>query len=195
LIFKAGLRDGNTVAESRGKRSVAHPGFAPEGRPDGDNIRVDVGLIEIETPIPAARAAPYPVARLNASEKTVSVLSYAAGRADALSWQPECRVMGRKAALLAFDCDTDFGSSGAPVMLRGAGRAQIVALISAKGRGADGKELSFGMELPGVVDMLRDALRSGRGVISAAGAVEPAAVTNVGPSATKRASGARFLKP
>ena len=66
-------------------------------------------------PIPSSVISPFVVARPSNGD-AVSVVSYAEGREEALSWQRACRVTGRyQDGILGFDCDVSFGSSGAPV--------------------------------------------------------------------------------
>ena len=47
----------------------------------------DVALVQLDSAIPAATAAPFRVDRLPGPNRAVSVVSYARGRAEALSWQ------------------------------------------------------------------------------------------------------------
>ncbi|MDJ0630873.1 MAG: trypsin-like peptidase domain-containing protein [Rhodobacter sp.] len=187
MRFRAGLRDGEVVAERRAKAAAVHPGYRIGGLMTAWNIRHDVALVELETAIPAATAAPFRVDRLPGRNRAVSVVSYAKGRSDALSWQGECRVLGREAALFAFDCDVTFGASGAPVFDRSGGRARIVSLISSGYREA-GRGIAFGMELPAVVELLKRELRVGRGLAAVARAPGRLPAANTSP-------GAKFVRP
>lgn len=199
ILFRAGYADGRAVAESAVAATVAHPAYDP-ARPNGpENIRHDVALLQLARPIPAALAAPFLVDHPPAEGAEVSVVSYARGRSEALSWQRACRVLGRRGGLLAFDCDVDAGSSGAPVFDRSQGRSRIVSLISSGHRDAEGN-IAFGMDLPGLLADLRHALRTGQGV-SEAGALRPApAARSIAPGADAGAArmgagGAKFLRP
>ena len=188
LTFRAGLRDGEAVATRAARRAVMHAEYDPRRGLHSMNVRHDVGLVELAGAIPAAVAAPFAVA---APERgAVGVVSYAQGRSEALSRQAECQVLGRRGGLLAFDCDVTFGASGAPVFDTGAGRARIVSLVSAGRRRGDEVEV-FGMELPGLVADLKQALRSGEGVFPKSDF--NARRITVGSGA--RAGGARFLRP
>jgi protease YdgD len=117
--------------------------------------------VQLAQAIPAATAAPFSVDRPRSA--SVSVVSYAQGRSEALSRQAVCKVLGHQSGLLAFDCDVTFGASGAPVFDTSNGRARIVSLVS-QGARTEEQSLAFGMELPGVVDDLKLALRTGAGV-------------------------------
>ncbi|MCX7644905.1 MAG: trypsin-like peptidase domain-containing protein [Rhodobacteraceae bacterium] len=185
ITFRAGYADGRAIAERRAVRVAAHPGFDPAAAIALGTVRHDVALIELETPIPAATAAPFAVGALAHGRREVSVLSYAEGRDEALSWQRRCTVLGRQDGLMAFDCDAAPGASGAPVFDRSGPRARIVSIISAGG--SDGSRgVALGMELPGLVDDLRAALRTRplpQARIAAPGLAET------------RAGGARFVRP
>lgn len=188
LVFRAGLRDGQSVAERTARRAVIHPNYVP-GRIGAANVRNDVGLVELDAPIPAATAAPFAVAVPGAG--AVSVVSYARGRSEALSRQASCQVLGRSGGLLAFDCDVTFGASGAPVFDTGGGRPRIVSLVSSGTRLDDGK-VAFGMELPALVADLKQALRSGRGVFPQPRVNARRLIVGGGD---RDGSGAKFVRP
>lgn len=194
MRFRAGLRDGEAVAEQRVLRAVAHPGYNPF-EPLGENsVRHDVALLQLAGPIPAAVAAPF-VVQDPGGVRSVSVVSYAQGREEALSWQRACTVLGQKDGLLAFNCDVDFGSSGAPVFDASGSRARIVSIISA-GHRDEGGTLAYGMQLPGLLSDLKAALRSGRGVMSSDEATSAApTIRRIGATDGSRNIGARFVKP
>ncbi|MDI3336733.1 serine protease [Defluviimonas aestuarii] len=198
LRFRAGLRDGRSVAESAVARSVADASYDPQETDGAARVSADLALLELAEPIPAATAAPFRVAHLNGSLRSVGVVSFARGRDAAPSRQAECGVIGRRDRLIAFDCDVDFGSSGAPVFDRSGNRPVIVSIISG-GYRDEGKPISFGMTLPGAVDRLRQALRTGRGV-NVAGTSTTAdgfAARRIVPGGgtNSAGSGARFIRP
>jgi protease YdgD len=190
IRFRAGLRDGEAVAERHVLRAAAHPGYRHAARGDAETIRRDVALLQLDRPIPAATAAPFIVASLPEGEGEVGVVSFAANRAEALSIERDCSVLGRGEGLFAFDCNVTFGSSGAPVFDMSGGRARIVSVISS-GSQDGGGTVAFGMELPTLLPAVKQALRTGRGVLSA----EPAAPAVRRPGAEVRAGGALFLRP
>ncbi|MEL7462196.1 MAG: trypsin-like peptidase domain-containing protein [Pseudomonadota bacterium] len=163
LTFRAGLTDGEVIAESAIARVVAHPAYVAGNPPDWNNVRHDVALLELATAIPSNVASPFRTDPPVRAGGEVSVVSFAAGREDALSRQRICGVIGENAGLMAFDCDVYYGSSGAPVFFRDQGPPRIVSIVSSGSRGPDGT-VSFGMELPSLVAELKHALRTGRGV-------------------------------
>ena len=193
IRFRAGLADGISVAEVRVARAAAHSGYVPGPRsgPKAAQILHDAALLVLDTPIAAALAAPFSVESPRDGQK-VSVVSYAQGRAEALSWQRVCSVLGRHAGLIATDCDVTFGASGAPVFDRSQGRARIVSIISGGARDASGM-VAYGAELPGLVADLKAQLRAGRDVMSAAPKAG-ASVRRITVGSGERAGGARFVR-
>lgn len=193
MQFRAGLRDTKTIAVGRVRRAVPHPDYVPFSGVSMDSIAHDVALLELAEPIPAGRAAPFAVAAPNDGAE-ISVVSYARNRADTLSWQRACNIKDRSAAILAFDCDVDHGSSGAPVFDLSGNRAKIISIISAGHREKDGV-VSYGMKLPDLVTELKSALRSGQGVVLAKGDAPRAQIRRIGVgSDDKTTTGARFVK-
>lgn len=196
ITFRAGLANGMALVEARIARTVVDPAYRPVSPAPPETIRLDVALLELAEPIPTAQISPFTLALPGAGDE-VSVVSYAEGRTEVLSWQPVCNVLGRQDGLIAVDCDVSFGSSGAPVLDRSAGyRAKIVSIISV-GAMWEGRRVAVGMELPQVVARLKAELRAGR-VTSAAMAVEPPPRT-VGKRVTLGSgagdTGARFVTP
>lgn len=190
--FRAGLSNGAAIAEAQVVRAVVHAGYEPARGVTEGNVRHDVALLQIAPAIPAALAAPFTVAAPG-ERSEVSVVSYAMGREEALSWQRACTVLGRTGGLIAVDCDVTFGSSGAPVFDRSGNRARIVSIISSGGQ-RNGKTVAFGMALPGLVADLKAQLWSGRGVVTAAPAQGPT-VRRIGAGEGRRDIGARFVRP
>lgn len=159
ITFRAGFSYGTSLAESAVARTVVDPDFRNVDPMPVTMIQRDVALLQLATPIPSAVISPFVVA-LPGNGDEVSVVSYAAGRQEALSWQRICKVVTRQDDLIAVDCDVTFGSSGAPVLDRSGYRPKIVSIISAGGD-YRGRAVAFGMELPAQVDRLKSALRRG----------------------------------
>lgn len=160
MSFRAGLRDGRSIAEVRIARGAAHADYDPQGRGTrAEQIRHDAALLQLVRPIPAQTAAPFALHSGRMTGERVSVVSYAKGRADVPSWQKDCGVLGQSQGLFAMDCDVTFGSSGAPVFMKENGRARILSLVSAGVNDANQK-VAYGMELPGLVADLKAQLRA-----------------------------------
>jgi protease YdgD len=192
ITFRAGVRDGVAVAERRGRRAVAHPGFNPLSGMGENRVQFDVGLLQLSAPISTTDADPFAVDVLDSRNSEVSVVSYGVGRAETPSRQGKCQVTGRTAGMIGFDCNVTFGSSGAPIFQRRNGKLRVVSLISAGARQAD-QRITVGMELPDLFTDLRGALRSGQGVWPQTGVVRTRRLSVSEGAPTD--SGARFLKP
>lgn len=188
ITFRAGLRGTEAVAEAPAQRMVAHPAYDPAKGTSPQNVRHDVALVQLATPIAAAVAAPFAVQGLPVG-RSVSVVSYGRGRDDVPSWERACPVLGRQGGLVAVNCDVDFGSSGAPVFDMTDGRGRIVGLISSGAR-QGGKVVALAMELPTLLATLRQSLREGRGVVAA-----PARAPISGQALNRGTGGARFQRP
>lgn len=187
--FFAGLRDGEFVEASAAKLAVMHPNYDTGPNPDFRNIRYDIGLVVLKSPIPTATAAPFAVEALSRSEGQISVVSYARDRADALSREARCSVIDRDSDLIVFDCDIWFGSSGAPVFNTSGRRPRIVSVVSAV-TNYQGQKAGLGMMLPARLAEVKQALRAGRGVVG--GSEVNSRRIGVGD---RNNSGARFVKP
>ena len=192
ITFRAGFADGVAIAEARVLRTVTPEGYLGLNPAPPEQLLLDVALLQLAEAIPSSVAPPFTVSRPGAGDK-VSVVSYAAGREAALSWQRVCRVLGQEGGLIAVDCDVTFGSSGAPVLDRSGYRAKIVSIISS-GYQDRGRTVAFGMELPAVVADLKARLRAGKVTSEAAGAGARPSVKRIGPG-DGNDTWARFIKP
>jgi protease YdgD len=192
ITFRAGYSEGVAVAEATVRASVAHPAYNPLTPVSPQNVRHDVALLQLTQPIASATAAPFSV-RAPGKGDAISVVSYARGREEVLSWQRECAVLDRAEGLIAMDCDVTYGSSGAPVFDRSGARATIVSIVSAGGP-TDKGVVAYGMELPQVLAELQALLAAGKVLAEATDAAP--AVRRLGRSDGKsRDIGARFVKP
>jgi len=158
IAFRAGLRDGVAVAERQGLQIAAHPGFNPRTGLGMENIRHDVALIRLAEPIPSSQADAFALHSGRDYGSGISVTSYGMGRAEALSRQRQCNLMGEHEDVLMIDCNVTFGSSGAPVFSKVGGRGRILALVSGGGN-YRGRQVAFGMKLPQRVAELKAQLR------------------------------------
>jgi protease YdgD len=201
MTFRAGFSYGTSIAESPVLRTIVDADYRNVDPAPVAVIQRDVALLQLAVPIPSSVISPFAVASPGNGDE-VSVVSYAQGREEALSWQRVCQVLGREEGLVVVDCDVTFGASGAPVLDRSGYRAKIVSIISAGGN-HEGKPIAFGMELPGIVDQLKAALRRGEATsvarveevgdngVSALPGMPGKRITLGGGSDT----GAKFVKP
>ncbi len=192
VVFRAGLRDGQAVAERIGRRAVAHPGYDPASQNGPMRVRHDVALIQLSDPVSTTDANPFRVDAIANDNTEVSILSYAVNRSEALSREGSCEVTGREAGMIGFDCNVSFGSSGAPVFQHRNGQFRIVSLISSGAMQGD-REITVGMELPTLYADLRNAFRTGDGVWPEAGEIRTRRLSVTQGNRTE--GGARFLRP
>lgn len=189
LVFRAGLRDGKTIADRDVLHVVLHPGYDPHSGVNLANIKLDAALLKLSEAIPATIAAPFALEGAATTGERVSVVSYGQGRDTALSWQRDCGVLGRNEAVMAFDCDVTHGSSGAPVFVRTGQRARILSLISS-GLSDENTSISYGMEMQPLVGELKQRLRAMQD-----SQMRLAKVRRLRVGEGKSAGGAKFVRP
>lgn len=191
IRFLAGWRDGEAIAIRQGVSAVIHESYAARARDVVKRVRYDVALLKLDRPISIAQAAPFSPGAGVTKGDTVSVVSYARGRAKAPSFQRRCQVKERARGILVMSCDVDFGSSGAPVLAIRGGRVRIVSIISSGANTTDG-HVTFGMDISQPLADLQAAMRSGRGVYPTR--IQPGA-KRLKLGASTSGSGAKFLRP
>ena len=187
VTFRAGLRDGQSIAERKGLQIAAHGGFTPGVPMSWTNVRHDVALIRLASPITSAQANPFILHDGSTDGATVSVTSYGMGRADALSRQRQCQILAARDELMMFDCDVTYGSSGAPVFARVGGRGRILSVISGMAQ-VEGKKVALGMALPARVAELKSMLR--RGPVAA----PDRRVKRLSVGSGRNSTGAKFIR-
>lgn len=190
IEFRAGWRGGKAVARRMGKTALVHRAFATATRLNGNQIRSDVGLLQLASPIPPTHADPFQIDRGAQAGHLVSVVSYGAGRNDAPSRQRECGILQREQGLLAMSCDVVPGSSGSPVFAMRNGRPRIVSLVSSMGN-VNGAPVSFGMDIKEPLGQVLSDFRAGRGVFPQA----RVSARNIRVGSDRNVGGARFLTP
>ncbi|UWQ83900.1 trypsin-like serine peptidase [Leisingera caerulea] len=188
IAFRAGLRDGVAIAERRALQIAAHPGFNPQTRLNMENIRHDVALVRLAEPILSGEADAFALHTGREYGSGISVTSYGQGRAEALSRQRACNLMGEHQDVLMIDCNVTFGSSGAPVFSQVGGRGRILALVSGGGT-YRGKQVAFGMKLPRRVAELKAQLR--RNPVAA----PDRRIKRIRVGGGSSAGGAKFVRP
>ena len=190
IRFRAGLRDGEVIADSGVTGYVTAEGYDPQGGMRVENIRNDAALLRLANPISSALAAPFVVHDRPRDGERVSVVSYGRDRDKAPSWQRECNMLWRAEGIMGFDCNVIFGSSGAPVFARHGNRARILSLVSAGNwQGEDRR--AYGMDLSALIPTLKRDLHAS----TAGQATVNPGFKRVQVGEGKRASGARFAKP
>ncbi len=186
LMFRAGLRDGVSIAERKIAQIAVPQQYQPGGERTVDKIRHDVALLRLAEPIFSNDADPFILHSGQGVGTTVSVTSYGQGRSEALSRQRKCSILDEGQGLMAFDCDVTFGSSGAPVFSQVGSRGRIVSVISGGGT-INGRQVALGMSLPQVVAQLKAQLRS-------APRPSTAKIKRLTVGVRNQSSGAKFIK-
>lgn len=191
-MFRAGYLKGVSLFERRIVSYDIADGFSYRGPVMmAQDAALDVALLQLDRPVSPEEAKPFRLHQSQDIVQTVQVMSYGRGRAEAMSWQPSCKVLRQNKTLWEFDCDTTFGSSGAPVFAMEHGAMRVVSLVSGNWQTPSGENRSIGMKLGPVVRSLTHNLSSPQPVVSrfSSGAKR----ITVGQN--NRASGAKFLKP
>ncbi|KAB7610407.1 trypsin-like serine protease [Amylibacter sp. SFDW26] len=190
VTFQAGLRDGKFIEESKATKIAVHKNYNPRAYINGDYVRHDVALIKLQKAITTFAASPFKLHTGIAAGKQVNVVSYGRGRDDALSWQRNCGITGRYTGLLEFNCNVTYGSSGAPVFVKEGFNFRILSLISV-GHKQGKKTVSYGMELPKMVTLLKKDLTHNGAYTSGRKTTQARRLTVGGNKST---SGAKFIK-
>ncbi|MBW6418392.1 serine protease [Celeribacter sp. PS-C1] len=190
ILFRAGLRNGDYIAASKGLAVAVTPGYDARVDVTAQNIRNDLALIKLASPIPTALARPFAVHRSSKPRGELMVASYGRGRNAALSIQRECHVLDYSNDIYSFDCDITFGSSGAPVFAYDGVRPAIVSVVSALGT-RDGRKVGFGMSLLDRVSALKQQIALGAPEVAAKPAV--AKRITVGGSSSRSVGNSKFL--
>lgn len=178
MEFLAGWRTGRAEAIRSIRRVAIWPQFDFTAGAALDAVADDLAVLELDRPIHSTSIHPFPLAEAPVATGTeVAVVSYARNRDEAPSIQQTCHVLDeRPDGVLLFSCDIDYGSSGAPVLVRLGGEYRIVSLISARVENRQ-PPLSLGMRLAGRVAVLENTL------------------ANPAPGPQGARDSARFLRP
>jgi protease YdgD len=188
VTFRAGLRDGVSIADRTVRQITVDPRFEPGKPPSAARVRVDVALMRLSEPITVAQADPFVLHSGDLNGAEVSVSSYGKGRSNAISRQRSCQILDRRQGLLSFDCNVTFGSSGSAVFAKVGNRGRILSVVSAMTQ-MNGRKVAWGMELPSLVSDLKRRMR----------AEAYASPSPILPRQTDRANrsgtGAKFVRP
>lgn len=183
--FRAGLTHDRVAAQRSAAQIEVLKGYDPSRTRSFENVKYDLALIKLAQPISTFELDPFIVHQGKVPDGPVSVVSYGRGRAEQLSRQNSCNVVGQQDRIVVVDCDVTHGSSGAPIFTHLNGRGRIASIISAGGR-YSGKEVAFGMVLPALVGDLKRQMR--------ANAPRPQAkVRRLGVGGSKSSTGAKFV--
>lgn len=187
VTFRAGYRDGVSVADRKVAQIVTPEGYRPDAPHSLERVRNDVALMRLEEPVPLSLADPFVLYSGISAGAEVGVASYGQGRAEAISRQKRCSVLERTKGIIVFDCNVTFGSSGSAILAREGSRGRIMSLVSA-GTIYKGRKVGLGMELPAVVAGLKRQLR-------AAAPRPEASIRRLQVGGARTSGGAKFVRP
>lgn len=179
IEFRAGWRNGRAVAYRAAKRALAHPSYIYQGADRFDRVAYDLALVQLAQPIRLPQVQPFTLDTGPKAGDSVGVVSYAHDRAEAPALQSMCEVLKRESEVVLMNCAADFGSSGAPIFAMRGGAPRIVSVVSAKAE-LQGAPVSLGTLVDNLAD-LRSEIEAGQAAQA--------------PNETRRAGGAKFVKP
>lgn len=186
LTFRAGLRDGKAEAERAVTQIARSDAYDYDGADAIMRIANDAALLRLASPIATHIIPPFSIEPRPLRQGEVSVVSYGRGRDKLPSLQRTCRVLGQFEGVMAMDCDTTYGSSGAPVFRQDGARVRIASIVSGSAV-IDGVRRTTGMALPDLVVDLKQRI--------VAEAVGPRARISRMGAGTRSSGGAKFVRP
>lgn len=128
IHFVAGQRRDKFLAHAKAKCLRLPDGHRFSREPSMAAFRSDVAVIVLKQSL---TIAPVPLATAKAPAAGTALVhpSYGRDRPYLLSADSNCRVQGRSEGVLMTDCDTNFGGSGGPVLVREAGALRLLAVM------------------------------------------------------------------
>ncbi|MCX7566543.1 trypsin-like peptidase domain-containing protein [Sulfitobacter sp. F26169L] len=185
LMFRAGFRNGRVEAERKVLQTVLPEAYQYRGGDWLTRVANDVVLLRLSTPIATHIIDPFIVEPRPMRRGEVSVVSYGRGRDSLPSLQHTCQVLDSYRGAMVMDCNTTFGSSGAPVFRRDGTKTRIASIVSGSVE-IDGTRRTTGMALPALVTRLKAKM-------IAEGAPPKAQLRRIGVG-TRASGGAKFIR-
>lgn len=190
LTFSAGLRNGRAEAVRTVRRTIILPGYAAHDGESMDMIGRDLALLELQHPITGASISAIPTGRTGLGTDPVTVVSYGRDREAHASIEENCDILAQRGAVRSLSCNVVSGSSGSPVLRIVDGRAEVIAVMSARAE-VNGEQISLAVVLDDQLSTLLDQ-RSRQGAFATPGG----SLTFIGPGNDGRDRiGARFIRP
>lgn len=187
LKFRAGFRNGTAEAERHVVQIALPEAYAYKSDDWIRRIANDVVLLRLDQAIPTHVISPFKIEQRALERSEVSVVSYGRGRDSLPSLQQRCSVLRSYKGMFLMDCDTTYGSSGAPVFRRDGTQIRIASVISGY-VSIRGTRHTTAVALPQQVRALKAKLRA-----EATGPV--ARVNRIGVGARTSSGGAKFIRP
>jgi protease YdgD len=185
FIFRAGFRNGRVEAERKVVQIARPEGYHQRNDDWATRIANDVVLLRLAGPIATHVISPFVIEPRRLNQGEVSVVSYGRGRDNLPSLQQTCTVLNNYRGMMTMDCNTTFGSSGAPVFYRDGSQIRIASIISGSAE-INGTRRTTGVALPALVAQLKAQL-------IAEGAPPPARLKRIGVG-NRAAGGAKFIR-
>lgn len=191
-VFRAGYLNGQSLFERRVISYRMSRDFQYNGPVMmAKDAALDVAVLRLDRPVSHEEATPFLIHNGRQTPDQVQVMSYGRGREQSMSWQPACNVLRQSTQLWEFDCDTTFGSSGAPVFAMEDGAIRILSLVSGNWQTQDGSNRTIGMKLGDLVATLSAQVKGATRPVSRA----PTGAKRITVGQNRPANGAKFLKP
>ncbi|MGR3540244.1 MAG: trypsin-like serine peptidase [Hasllibacter sp.] len=148
VTFRAGLNGSREEATRRARGVGRGPGGAgPVGASALDLVPGDVAVLALDRPVTSFRAAPLEVGPAPFEGASLRLVSYAAGRAEAVETQEGCALIERAEGILVTSCAADLGASGSPLI---DDQGRIVGVLSASAL-REGATVGLGVDLQGAL--------------------------------------------
>ncbi|WP_298858613.1 trypsin-like serine protease [uncultured Sulfitobacter sp.] len=157
LTFRAGYRQGRVEAERKVVQVAMPDAYQYKSKDTVTRIANDVALLRLKSPVPTHVISPFVVEPRILNQGEVTVVSYGRGRSTLPSLQATCAVLRSFKGVMVMNCDTTFGSSGAPVFRREGTQIRIASVISGYAH-IRGVRRTTGMSLPALVSQLKAKL-------------------------------------
>ncbi len=160
MAFHPTKSNGTPGPAFRAKLLLVHPVFALPGLPQSSKISRDIGLMQLERPVPEALASPIPTGRLRDIHQKGFVVSFR-GRGGGPARQRACWKIAVNAGVVELGCDVNTGESGAPFLVFTDGQLQVVAVITQRWRNK-AQPTALAVELSASLAGLMEAYSSAR---------------------------------
>lgn len=137
LHFHAGYRSGRAQAHLRGAEIVFHPDFIGPRPNSLGQMGVDLAFVRLGESAPA-EIQPLALSIDDPFDSPLHVISYARDRRELPSIERGCARLDLRHGVLATNCDSNHGASGAPILVDTPFGVGVTGVISGVVRGADG---------------------------------------------------------
>ena len=133
ITFHPTLSNGTPGPGIPAKFMLMHPVFALPGLPESSKYSRDIGVMQLERPVPEAIASPIPTGRLLDAHQKGFVVSFR-GRGGGPARQRACLKIATNSGVVELGCQVSTGESGAPFLVFSGGQLQVMAVITRRWR-------------------------------------------------------------